>query len=391
MSFRFLTAGESHGKALVGILEGLPSGMELSAEYLHEQGRRRKLGYGRGARMKIETDEVEILAGVRLGYTLGSPIALILHNRDFSAWRDIMCSEPRPDLKEVRRKVEVPRPGHADLSGGIKYAHKDMRNVLERSSARETAMRVALASVCRKFLQDLGIHVGSRVTHIGPATPDLDPLTIAAAELNAVSDKSEVRCLNRKAEASMIRTIEKAKKEGNTLGGIFEVVASGVPVGLGSYAQWDRRLEAEIGRQFLSLNAIKGIEIGLGFKAGVTPGTEAHDEYFPAKGKKPPIAYRSNRSGGIDGGMSTGQPVVVRAAMKPLATLMKPLRSVKVSTGEGIKAHVERSDVCAVPAAAVIGESLLCLCLAQAMLEKFGGDSMREISSRVDRWRKTST
>jgi chorismate synthase len=384
MSFRYLTAGESHGRGLVGIVEGLPSGLELTEAYIHSQLKRRKLGYGRGARQKIEDDSVEIVTGVRHEKTLGSPITLLLWNKDWTAWQDIMQAGPHAG-GEVRRKVSVPRPGHADLVGGLKYDHQDMRNVLERSSARETAMRVALGTIARRFLEELGIHVGSRVVRIAGAV-DPSKVDFDVSELNERSDKSQVRCLDPSAEAAMVKEVDRAKKEGNTLGGVIEVMASGVPLGLGSYSQWDRRLEAEIGRVFLSMNAIKGVEIGLGFGAAALPGTEVHDEYFPGKAKGS-VTYKSNRSGGIDGGMSTGQPLVVRAAMKPLATLMKPLSSVDLSSGEGVKAHVERSDVCAVPAAAVIGESLLALVLAQAVLEKFGSDSMKELQPRVQSWK----
>lgn len=383
MSFRFLTAGESHGKALVGIIEGLPAGLEVTHDYLMTQIRRRKMGYGRGARQKIETDEVELLTGIRHGQTIGAPVCLQIVNKDFTAWREIMQAEPFAG--DVRRTVDVPRPGHADLVGGVKYGHTDMRNVLERSSARETAMRVAVGTVARRFLEELGIVIASRVTRIGGVADD-SAITVPVAELNAVADASPVRCLDKAAEAAMIAEVDRAKKEGNTLGGFVEVLASGAPIGLGSYAQWDRRLEGEIGRAFLSMNAFKGVEIGLGFEAGRVPGTLAHDEYLPGKSAGA-ILYTGNRSGGIDGGMSTGQPIVVRAAMKPLATLMKPLQSVDLATGEAVKAHVERSDVCAVPAAAVIGESLLALTLTQFVLEKFGGDSMKELKHRVHEWR----
>lgn len=387
MSFRFLTAGESHGRALTGILEGMPSGLTIDAEYIHTQLKRRKLGFGRGARQKIETDEIEILSGVRLGETLGSPISLLIFNKDWSAWKDIMSVSLV--TTEVKRKLEVPRPGHADLVGGIKYHHSDMRNVLERSSARETTMRVALASVARRFLEELGVCIASRVVQIGPGR-DLMPLEIPIEELNARADASPVRCLDLQAEKIMIEGIEKAKKEGDTLGGVFEVYATGLPIGLGSYAQWDRRVEGEIAKAFMSLNAIKGVEIGLGFVLGGSLGSQAHDEFIPGLQGQHRVVSKSNRSGGIDGGMSTGQPIVVRAAMKPLSTLMSPLQSVNIKTHEPALAHIERSDVCAVPSAAVIGESLLALVLAEFILEKFGGDSMHEILPRVQSWRGQS-
>lgn len=382
MSFRYLTAGESHGKCLIGILEGIPSGLDVTIEYLHFHLKRRKLGYGRGARQKIETDAVEILSGVRFGKTLGSPLCLRIENQDWKVWQAIM--QPEPYDGPVRREVEIPRPGHADLIGGIKYRHADMRNVLERSSARETAIRVGLGSIARKFLEELGICIGSRVVRIGHAN-DESSWSGPVPGLNEVSDASSVRCTNQTVERAMIEEIEKAKIQGDTLGGVFEVYASGLPVGLGSYAQWDRRLEAGIAEAFLSLNAIKGVEVGLGFQSAALPGSKVHDEIFPgpAPGQ---VKFETNRSGGIDGGMSTGQPILVRAAMKPLSTLMSPLQSVNLKSGEKTQAHIERSDVCAVPAAAVIGESLLALVLAKQVLEKFGGDSISEIFQRVKDW-----
>lgn len=353
MALRYLTAGESHGPALTGILEGLPAGLALSAADIQKQLARRKLGHGRGNRQKIETDAVQLLSGVRHGKTLGSPIGLLIANNDFKNWEAVMGAEPTDG--PIGRRVDVPRPGHADYVGKLKYGFDDMRNVLERSSARETAMRVALGSCARRFLEECGIIVTSKVLSIGGAGD----------------------------EAAMIAAIDQAKREGDTLGGIFEVHADGLPVGLGSYAQWDRRLEAPLSAALMSLNAVKGVEIGLGMEAGLRTGRSAHDEYL-VKGKK--VAYKSNRSGGIDGGMSTGQTLVLRAAMKPLATLMDPLDSVDLRTLKPAKAHVERSDVCAVPAAAVIAESLVCLVLASAVLDKFGGDSMGELLPRLKAW-----
>ncbi len=382
MALRYLTAGESHGKGLSGIIDGLPSGLSLTVEFIHAELKRRKLGYGRGHRQKIETDEVEILSGVRHGKTLGSPIALLLFNKDWKNWEGIMQAEPFNG--EVKRRLEIPRPGHADLVGGIKYQHDDMRNVLERSSARETTMRVALGSIAKRFLEELGISIASRVTRIGSAA-DTAELNVPVAELNAKVDGSPLRCLSAEAEKKMVEVVESCMKAGDTVGGVFEVFASGVPVGLGSYSQWDRRFEGDIAKQFLSLNAIKGVEVGIGFQSGAILGTVAHDEYFPA-GLPKTVKYRTNRSGGVDGGMTTGQCLVVRAAMKPLATLMEPLNSVRLATGEAAKAHVERSDACAVPSAAVIGESLLAFTLAQSILEKFGGDSMAELLPRFREW-----
>jgi chorismate synthase len=380
---RFLTAGESHGPALVGIIEGIPSGLALDAELLLAQARRRKLGYGRGNRQNIETDEVRIAGGVRRGVTIGSPIALILENKDHVRWAEIMRVEPPANDEPAGRQVHVPRPGHADRIGGIKYAREDLRDVLERASARETAMRVALGTVARALLGELGITLSSRVVRIGRAV-DETPWRDVPAEM---IDASPVRALDRVAAEAMVREIDAAKAAGDSLGGVFEVLARNVPVALGSYVQWDRRLEGEVAKTFMALNAIKGVEIGLGFGAAAIPGSQAHDEYEPGDGAR--TRYRSNRAGGIEGGMTTGQPIVVRAAMKPIATLMQPLDSVDLRTGEATRAHIERSDTCAVPAAAVIGESLLALVLAQAVLEKFGGDSIDELRERVGAWERT--
>jgi chorismate synthase len=386
MKLRYLTAGESHGQGLFGILEGIPSGLEISSSYIHEELKRRKLGFGRGDRQKIETDQVEILSGVRGGLTLGSPICLGIWNKDWENWKETMrVDSSESDSLSVEsslRQVHVPRPGHADLIGGIKYAHGDMRNVLERASARETAIRVGLGAIARALLHQVaGVEISSRVVGIGPQR-DLEP---SQGYSNQEVDQSSVRCLNQEAEERMILAIQRAQAEGDTLGGEFEVMARGLPAGLGSYVQWDRRLEAEISKAVLSLNAIKGVEIGLGFEAGRLPGSELHDELLP--GSKPlTVRHGSNRSGGIEGGMSTGQPLWLRAAMKPLSTLKQSLRSVDMKTGMEHAAHFERSDVCAVPAAAVISESLLALVLADFLLDKFGGDSLQELLPRVRSW-----
>ena len=384
---RYLTAGESHGPALMGILEGLPAGLEINLEALQAQMKRRKLGYGRGRRQQIEPDEIEILTGVRHGLTLGSPIGVLLRNRDWANWEEIMAIGPIEG--PVKREVLVPRPGHADLVGAIKYGHRDMRNVLERASARETAMRVALGGLARQFLAACGIAVASRVVSIGAATDDTE-LNLAIGELNDGVDESPVRCLDKSAEAAMITEIEAAKTAGDTLGGIIEIYADGLPIGLGTYSQWDRKLEAAIGATFLSMNAFKGVELGIGFEAARIPGSQAHDEMLPGVDPQHPrqVKYASNRGGGVVAGMSTGEPIVVRAAMKPIATLMQPLQSVHSESGEATAAHIERSDVCAVPAAAVIGETLLALVLSEFLLEKFGGDSMSELLPRLDLWRQ---
>ena len=382
MGLRFLTAGESHGRALVGILEGMPSNVPLTLGHLHAQLRRRKMGHGRGARQALETDEVQILGGVRHGRTLGSPIAVVLENKDWANWREVMAVEaPATPLDDAAaRRVEVPRPGHADRIGGHKYEHADMRNVLERSSARETAMRTALGAIARTLLAECGVQIASRVVRIGEACDDATP-ELPVHAWNACADASPTRCLEPEATARMVAQIDAAKAAGDTLGGTFEVVASGLPPGMGSYAHWDRRLEAEIGRALLSLNAIKGVEVGLGFAVAHTPGSRAHDAL--ALGPDGAVVPQTNRAGGIEGGMSTGQPLVVRAAMKPLSTLMRPLASVHLARGEPAAAHVERSDVCAVPAAAIIGEALVSLVLADALLTTFGGDALAQLQANI--------
>ncbi len=386
---RYLTAGESHGKALVGIMEGLPANITVDTEAITHQLQRRKQGYGRGRRMQIETDAIEILSGVRHGLTLGSPIGVLLPNRDWKNWQNIM--QPEPATEDIKRKVFIPRPGHADLVGAVKYNYHDLRNSLERASARETAMRVALSCFCRQFLAQLDIHIASRVVRIGAASDD-SPLAHAVEQLNAAVDTSPVRVQNPEAERAMIAAIDEAKAEGDSLGGIFEVYASGLPVGLGSYSQWDRRLDTRIGAVFLGMNAIKGVELGLGFEAARVKGSLAHDEMLPGKKEAPlDVNYATNRAGGIAAGVSTGQHLVVRVAKKPIATLMKPLQSVDARTGEASKAHIERSDTCAVPAAAVIGEALMALTLSEFVLEKFGGDSLEEVRERLDHWRDTAT
>lgn len=382
MTLRYLTAGESHGKALVGILEGLPAGLILTAADVQADLLRRKKGHGRGNRQKIEGDKVEILSGVRAGKTIGSPLALLVPNLDFKNWEGIMGAEPSG--APASRRVDIPRPGHADLVGKLKYGFDDMRDVLERASARETAMRVALGAVARKFLHECGVIVASRVVSIGGEADD-SPLTCTVSKLNELTDADPVRCANPNFSKRMVTRIDEAKAAGDTLGGVFEILAEGLPVGLGSYAQWDRRLEGPLSMALMSLNAIKGVEVGYGFRGAGVPGSQAHDAYEP-RGKK--VGYRSNRSGGLDGGMTTGQTLTLRAAMKPIATLMKPLDSVDLRTMKPAKAHVERSDACAVPAAAVIGEALVCLVLADAVLAKFGGDSMRELLPRLVEWRK---
>ena len=378
---RFLTAGESHGRGLVGIIEGIPADLALEAAFINAQLERRQGGHGRGGRMKIEKDEAEIVSGVRHGKTLGSPISLLVWNRDWKNWSEAMRVEPGGD--ETLKAVKVPRPGHADYVGGVKYGHSDLRNVLERASARETAMRVAVGSVARKFLLEFGVHVASRVVSIGAVEDEADAEKTPVERLNEATDASPVRCLGKKAEAQMVAAIDAAKTAGDTVGGVFEVRTSGLPVGLGTYAQWDRRLEGELAKALLSLNAIKGVELGDGFAAAKRPGSQVHDELFWSQDKTHAVR-KTNRSGGIDGGITTGDTLVLRAAMKPISTLMKPLRSIHIETKEEVAAHVERSDYCAVPAAAVIGESLVALVLADAFLAKFGGDSIPEVRAHYE-------
>ena len=374
MAFRFLTAGESHGEALTAVIDGVPAGLSLTEEHLNEDLGRRQRGYGRGGRMKIERDQAHLSSGVRWGMTLGSPITLTIQNRDWENWKQTMAvGEPPPGAPA--KAVTRPRPGHADLAGAMKYGHRDIRNVLERSSARETTARVAVAGVAKRILGEFGITILSHVTEIGGV--HIGALELPWEEIRARAEASEVRCADPVAERVMIEAIDRAKAAGDTLGGVFEVVALNCPVGLGSYVQWDRKLDGLLARAFCSIHAIKGAEIGMGFEAARRPGSEVHDEIlFDANGG---FDRRSNSAGGLEGGVTNGQPVIVRAAMKPISTLRKPLRSVDMATKEAVEAVVERSDVCAVPAAGVVGEAMMALVLAEAFLEKFAGDSVEEI------------
>jgi chorismate synthase len=384
---RFTTAGESHGKALVAVLEGIPAGLPLLAEDVDLQLRRRMGGYGRGARMKIEADAVEFLSGVRAGETLGSPIALVIRNRDWEHWADVMASEPDPTPDASRRRqVTRPRPGHADLVGLLKYDRADARDVLERASARETAARVACAAVCRRLLSHFGVEIGSHVIELGPVRAAVpDPLPVP---LNDAADGSPVRCLDAAATEAMVQAIDAAKANGDTLGGIVEVVARGVVLGLGSHVAWDRKLDGRIAGAVMSIPAVKGVEIGLGFEAARRLGSQVHDEIVrspvAASRLTAGFARRTNRAGGLEGGMTTGEPLVVHVAMKPISTLMRPLGTVELTTGAVAKAQAERSDVTAVPAMGVIAEGMLAIVLAQAMAEKFGGDSLAEMRANVD-------
>ncbi len=375
---KFLTAGESHGQGLLGILDGMPSNLEISEEYINIQLARRQMGHGRGGRMKIEKDKGELWCGVRHGKTLGAPIGILVKNNDWVNWTKKMSVSPID--KEIR-KVTLPRPGHADLAGIQKYDFDDIRNVLERSSARETTMRVALGTVCRKLLEDVGIYVGSHVTQIHHVKNTISyDSSISPVELNKRADASPVRCLDKKAEEKMIKIIDDAKSAGDSVGGIFEVVATGLPYGLGSPMQWDRKLQAKITSMMMSVNAFKGIDIGGGMNESEKWGSEVHDEIGWKKNKY--IRY-SNNAGGLEGGMTNAQPIVLKMAMKPIATLIKPLRSVDMNTKESKDAHKERTDSCAVPAASVIAESMLCYVLVDALLEKFGGDSMEQLKAHL--------
>ena len=382
---RFTTAGESHGQALVCILEGVPAGLPLEARHVDEDLARRQQGYGRGRRMQIEQDRVELLAGVRAGETIGSPIAMLVRNRDWANWEAVMDPAPRADDPEPRaRAVTRVRPGHADLAGLLKYDRTDARDVLERASARETTARVAAGAVCRRLLAELGVTIGSHVVHLGGIDADLpDELP---GDLDAAADASPLRTLDADAEVRMMAAIDAAKRDGNTLGGICEVVARGLPVGLGSHVSWDRRLDGRLGAAMLSIPAVKGVEIGLGFEAARRHGADVHDEIDrdDAHERAGGVRRRTNRAGGLEGGMTTGEPLVVRVAMKPISTLMRPLDTVDTANAEPARAVAERSDVTAVPAMGVIAEAMAAFVLAQAMLEKFGGDSLMELRRNHD-------
>ena len=381
---RFTTAGESHGPALVSVLEGMPAGLPLLADHVDTELARRQQGYGRGRRMQIERDTVRFLSGVRAGETIGSPIAMLIENRDWKNWQDVMDPAPREgDPDPRRRAVTRVRPGHADLTGILKYDRDDARDILERASARETTARVAAGAICKRLLGELEVTIGSHLVHLGGIDVRQTDLP---ADLNAAADESPLRTLDRDAEAAMITRIDAIKRDGNTLGGICEVVCRGLPVGLGSHVSWDRKLDGRLAAAMMSIPAVKGVEIGIGFEAARRTGAEVHDEIEPAPGR--PLAgnvrRKTNRAGGLEGGMTTGEPLVVRVAMKPISTLMRPLATVDVATGEPAAATAERSDVTAVPAMGVIAEAMTAFVLAQAALEKFGGDSLAETRRNYD-------
>lgn len=380
--FRFTTAGETHGPALLCVVEGLPAGMPVRSEELNRQLARRQAGYGRGERMRIERDEAEILSGVRFGRTLGSPVSVVLRNRDWENWQEKMSREgPGKGIDPL----DTARPGHADLPGVLKYDHRDVRNVLERASARETAARTAAGALARTFLREVSVGIVGQVLSIGNARVR-DGISGSWTSAEA-AEGNDLRMADPDAASKAARVIDRAKRRGSTVGGIVEVIARGVPPGLGSYVSWDRRLDGRLAQALMSIPAIKGMEIGGGMEAAARFGAQVHDEVFPGKGtepglfggKHPPFHRRTNRAGGIEGGMTNGSPVIVRAAMKPIPTQSTPLRTVRIGTWRHTTAHRERSDVCAVPACSVVAESMVAVVLADAFLEKFGGESMREI------------
>jgi chorismate synthase len=393
--FRFLTAGESHGRTLGVTIEGVPAGLSLTEADLLVDMARRQRGYGRGARQQIEHDRAEIVAGVRHGRTLGSPILLLVANRDWENWTKVMQVEPLSDdeaagLAEAaaggdKRSTPVTRvrPGHADLAGALKYGHDDVRNVLERASARETAARVAAGGVARAFLRELGIDTWSFTAEVGGVAVDPARATRSREE----ADASPLRCPDPEAEAAMVARIDEAREKGDTVGGVFEVVATGVPIGLGSYVQWDRRLDAALAAAVMSINIVKGVELGLGFEQTRRFGSEVHD-VIEGRGEAGRWIHRSNNAGGLTAGVSNGEPIVVRGAVKPISTLARALPSADLLTGEAVdKAHYERSDISVVPAAGIVGEAMVMLTLARFVLEKTGGDSMAEVGESMARWR----
>ncbi|MDZ3745697.1 chorismate synthase [Pseudoglutamicibacter cumminsii] len=388
---RWLTAGESHGKALVGILEGLPAGVEITTPEVQAALARRRLGYGRGARMKFEQDEVTMLGGVRHGVTMGGPVAIEVGNTEWPKWQDVMGPDPvDPSVLEGKARnaaLTRPRPGHADLAGMQKYGYDEARPALERASARETATRVALGAVASKFLESLGIELVSHTTAIGTVASPADAPLPSKADVESL-DADPLRCFDAETSKRMVAEVDAAHSEGETLGGVVEVIATGCPVGLGSFVHWDRRLDARLAGALMSIQAIKGVEVGDGFETARRRGSQAHDEI--ALDEDGHAVRSSNRAGGIEGGMTNGEPVRVRAAMKPIATVPRALSTINVATGEPAKAHHQRSDVCAVPAAGVVAEAMVALVLADAVLEKFGGDSVEEVRTNIANYRQVA-
>lgn len=374
--FRFTTAGESHGRALVAIVEGLPAGLPVDVDSINRELERRQWGYGRGGRMKIERDRADVLSGVRHGRTLGSPVALHIENKDWKNWSDVMSAEPGDEATGKSRRVTRPRPGHADLSGGLKYAARDLRDILERASARETAARVACGALARRMLDEFGVEIASHVVQLGgvPAAP----LEVGWEDIRAIDDDAPLRCADSRAQAEMVALIDEKRREGDTLGGVFEVVARGVVAGLGSHTSWDSKLDGRVARAFMSIPAVKAVSIGAGVEAASLPGSSVHDE-IGYDGEARCFTRPTNRAGGLEGGVTNGEELRVRGYLKPISTLRRALTSVDIETKREERAAFERSDVTAVPAAGVIGEAMLALVLAEAMREKFGGDSLAEM------------
>lgn len=379
---RYLTAGESHGPQLTTIIEGIPSNVPIAADKINDQLHRRQKGHGRGRRMQIEKDQANIVAGVRHGFTTGAPICLVVENKDWAHWQHIMGAEPIEDNEEVKRQVTRPRPGHADLNGALKYDQKDMRNILERSSARETAVRVAVGAVARQLLEQFDIKIGSHVKRIGEV--EAKPVDVTIDELIQITEDSPVRCLDEEAAQKMMDLIDKAKEEGDSLGGIVEVIVEGVPIGLGSHVQWDRKLDGRLAQAIMSIQAFKGVEIGIGFEAATRPGSQVHDEITWSK--EAGFSRSTNRAGGLEGGMTNGMPIVVRGVMKPIPTLYKPLQSIDLETKEPFAATIERSDSCAVPAAAVVAESVVAIEIAKALIETFHSDNLEQMKQSVKQY-----
>lgn len=382
---RYLTAGESHGPQLTAIIEGLPAGLTITADMINKDLKRRQGGHGRGRRMQIETDTVDITSGVRHGKTIGSPVALVVQNDDWKHWTHVMGIEPLTDdlnPEDVKRQITRPRPGHADLVGGMKYGHRDLRNVLERSSARETTVRVAVGSVAKQVLAELGIHIVSHVTEIGGVKAN--PSSIEGLSVHSIREivqENPVYCLDSDASKDMMKAIDEAKENGDSIGGIVEVIVEGVPAGIGSYVHYDRKLDAKLAMAMVSINAFKGVEIGLGFEMARKPGSQVHDEIL--WDEKAGYTRSTNRLGGLEGGMSTGMPIVIRGVMKPIPTLYKPLQSVDIETKEPFKASVERSDSCAVPAASIVAEHVVAWEIASAILEQFHSDQMSKLIESI--------
>jgi len=382
---RYLTAGESHGPQLTAIIEGLPAGLKISVEDINDDLARRQGGYGRGGRMQIEKDAVDILSGVRWGETIGSPLTLVVRNRDWENWREKMSANE--SYRDEKIRVTRSRPGHADLPGVMKYGHKDVRNILERSSARETAVRVAVGAVAKAFLAEFGIAVFGYVVQLGGIAAERP--AASHEKLQEMIAASDFYTFDQAAEARMKTLVDRARESGDSVGGVIEVTAAGLPPGLGSHVQWDRKLDARLAMAVMSIQAIKGVEMGMGFGAAVRPGSQVHDEIYYdssrlARGERTGYYRKTNNAGGLEGGITNGEDVVVRAAMKPIPTLYKPLMSVDISSREAIEATVERSDVCAVPAATVVMEGVVAVELSNALLEKFGGDSIAEIRRNYD-------